>query len=46
MSPFQEGNISTYRSAEEIDEGLMQRYIGKKAFRVGAEERIVYEKVS
>ena len=45
LSPFHE-DTQSYFEAEQIDNALMSRYMGKKAFRVGAEERVVYEKVS
>ena len=45
LSPFHE-ETETFRTAEDIDEALISRYTSKKSFRVGAEERLVYEKVS
>ena len=46
LSPFEDGDIKTYKEAQQIDKALMDRYIGRKAFKVGAEERVVYERVS
>lgn len=36
----------TFNTPEEIDDALMNRYMGKKMFKVGAEERVVYQRVS
>ena len=44
MSPF--SGESTFDNPEQIDEALFNRYVGKKAFKVGAEERLVYQRVS
>ena len=48
LSPFggDEKEITTFYTPEEIDLALMSRYKGKADFRVGAEVRVVYEKVS
>lgn len=43
LAPFP---LTTFHSGEEIDEALFKRYSGKKDFKVGAEARLVYEKVS
>ena len=35
-----------YQSPEEIDDAMFNRFVGKKQFKVGQTERIVYQKVS
>lgn len=37
--------VPTFYTPEELDAALMQRYRGKRRFKVGAVERAVYEKV-
>lgn len=50
LSPFgsdgDEVIQDTFTTPEEIDNVLMNRYMGKKMFKVGAEERVVYQRVS
>ena len=46
LSPFDLASNWIYREPEEIDTALFERYSGKKTFRVGAEARIVHERVS
>jgi len=36
----------TYTSPEEIDQAMLNRYSGKKQFKVGQTERVVYQKVA
>ena len=46
LSPFDVHCTKVYRVSTEIDEALISRYSGRKAFRVSAESRVVHEKVS
>ena len=47
LSPFGlDEEESTFRSADQIDSALFSRYRGKNNFKVGLNERIVYEKVA
>ena len=36
----------TFSTAEELDRALIDRYTGRKRFKVGAVERAIYEKVA
>ena len=46
LAPFDAEAKSVYRHPTEIDDALIGRYSGRKTFKVSAEARVVYEKLS
>ena len=45
LMPFN-GDQTVFRASEEIDEAMFNRMQGKKHFKVGQAERLVYEKIA
>ena len=46
LVPWEDGFERKYSNESQIDEALYKRYSGRKHWKVGSTERIVYEKVA